>query len=141
MTFSQKKEWEATLNKELPKLSELIEFLNKRTQLLEALNVSDQVHIRNHYQPKSKPRGNQSNKLTSCNASVTMDKKFTIQCFLCKGSHALYQCSDFLNLSVAERINKIRDLKLCLNCMKSKHSAENCKANSCRYIPSIPDYI
>jgi len=35
------------------------------------------------------------------------------------------------NNNVAARIQKIKDLKLCENCLKNNHSADNCKARKC----------
>jgi uncharacterized CHY-type Zn-finger protein len=66
------------------------------------------------------------------NASVIDEGKGPLQCFMCKKNHSLYQCIEFLNLPVVERITRVKSLKLCANCLKRNHNAEKCKASSCR---------
>ncbi|XP_048514357.1 uncharacterized protein LOC125501757 [Athalia rosae] len=48
------------------------------------------------------------------------------------GSHFIYFCPKFLGLTIEERINEARRLKLCLNCLRSDHFVQTCKGGSCR---------
>ncbi|XP_055622604.1 uncharacterized protein LOC129766161 [Toxorhynchites rutilus septentrionalis] len=55
-----------------------------------------------------------------------------VTCFVCKGSHFLNRCEQFLGLSSANRLGKIKALGLCLNCFSNKHHVHECKSSSCR---------
>ncbi|RLU19427.1 hypothetical protein DMN91_007984 [Ooceraea biroi] len=41
-------------------------------------------------------------------------------------------CSEFLRLSVQERLAIVKQKQLCINCLKSGHYAKECKASKCR---------
>ncbi|XP_011879669.1 PREDICTED: uncharacterized protein LOC105568535, partial [Vollenhovia emeryi] len=66
-------------------------------------------------------------KVTTAHAAIT-----GIKCMQCKGDHQIYQCKAFKELSVAERLDKVKSLRLCLNCLKGKHVARECLASGCR---------
>lgn len=66
-------------------------------------------------------------KVSVAHAAVT-----NVKCLNCKGDHQIYQCKNFKELSVAERLSKVRNLKLCLNCFKGKHFAKDCSAGGCK---------
>lgn len=66
------------------------------------------------------------------NASEIDEAKGPLQCFMCKKNHSLYQCIEFLNLPIVERITRVKSLKLCANCLKRNHNTTKCKASSCR---------
>jgi hypothetical protein len=44
----------------------------------------------------------------------------------------LYQCPQFLNLVIAQRVTH-REWKVCENCFRKGHKASQCKARACRY--------
>lgn len=52
-------------------------------------------------------------------------------CPMCQGSHALYKCRAFADISVDERSKKVRDWKRCLNCFSLKHIAFDCQRPGC----------
>lgn len=55
-----------------------------------------------------------------------------IKCAKYKGEHQLYQCKTFKELPVTEHLNKVKSLKLCLNCLKGKYFAKDCFAGRCK---------
>lgn len=118
------KEWEGNINsKTLPTFKELTNFLSKRCQMLEAVtrrNLSMQPS--NSYNSRPGP-----GKMTTSHASIT-----NVKCPNCKGDHQIYHCKAFKELAVAERLNKVKSMKLCLNCLKGKHIAKDCLANGCK---------
>lgn len=116
------KEWESSLDsKQVPKFDELIEFLTKRCETLEAV-----ARRSLSMESSSKPR-QMAGKTTNAHAAV-----ISVKCAHCKGDHQIYQCKTFKELPVTDRLNKVRSLKLCLNCLKGKHFAKCCNAGHCR---------
>ncbi|XP_018373979.1 PREDICTED: uncharacterized protein LOC108768150 [Trachymyrmex cornetzi] len=116
------KEWEGTLqSKQLPTFQELIEFLTRRCETLETVarrNPSIELN--------SKSRQT-SSKFTTAHAAITVNK-----CAHCKGEHWIYQCKGFKELSISDRLSRVKALKLCLNCLKDKHIARECTAGNCK---------
>lgn len=54
-------------------------------------------------------------------------------CIKCNESHFLYQCPEFLKLSISARIEEAKNLQLCLNCLKNtNHDAKSCRSRSCK---------
>ena len=62
----------------------------------------------------------------------TVPSKFSPSCYVCKGSHYLSRCEQFLRLSHTDRFVKVKSLGLCLNCLSNKHHVQDCKGSSCR---------
>lgn len=44
-------------------------------------------------------------------------------CVICKRDHRIYVCSQFRELSVDDKRNKVKELSLCFNCLGIKHTA------------------
>lgn len=54
------------------------------------------------------------------------------KCPNCKGSHAIYNWEQFLNLQPLERISIVKRLKLCSNCLKDNYFLKDCRSYPCR---------
>lgn len=117
------KEWENTLESTMmPGFNELITFLTKRCQTLEAVaNQHQQSQVSNNIRKVGQ------NKATAAHATVTSAK-----CFYCKGEHQMYQCKTFQSLPVSKRKNQVKLKGLCLNCLRSKHLVKDCVASNCK---------
>lgn len=55
-----------------------------------------------------------------------------MSCEVCNGSHFVYKCVQLLKLSVNDRIEKVKHLHLCLNCLRSNHTFAKCLSQGCR---------
>jgi hypothetical protein len=53
-----------------------------------------------------------------------------ISCYLCNGSHPIYNCDQFLRLPIKERIKKVKGLKLCSNCLRNSYADKNCQSRA-----------
>ncbi|XP_066261326.1 uncharacterized protein [Euwallacea similis] len=53
-------------------------------------------------------------------------------CPKCKGNHPIYMCKKFREREVQERIERIKELKLCFNCLRSDHQSKPCLAGTCK---------
>lgn len=47
-------------------------------------------------------------------------------CNICKSSHALYKCPNFLGMSLDQRWEFVKTNKLCINCLRNNHLASKC---------------
>ena len=56
-----------------------------------------------------------------------------VDCLKCGGNHRLYQCKEFLDLSVDERRQIVSTKNLCFNCLQEGHYTQNCRSTfTCR---------
>jgi hypothetical protein len=57
-----------------------------------------------------------------------------LHCTFCKNDdHTIFQCNEFTKLNVQERNAQARNLKLCLNCLRTNHFVSNCQSKfKCR---------
>lgn len=99
-------EWERVApGKEPPSRQQLFDFLERQSQVLEALNYSGEPFLNN----PSKVQQKSSN------------------CLTCSQPHFTYQCPTFKALSVYDRINKISSLSKCKNCFLD-HKTNACES-------------
>ncbi|XP_063900182.1 uncharacterized protein LOC135119722 [Zophobas morio] len=137
LDYTSRKEWQATLNSEIPKLTDLISFLEKRCELLESMQ---QISVNKTHSIDVNKHNNNSNK--NCQRESTTKQRILVQtinknilrCNYCKSElHLIFQCTEFVNLSVEQRLSHINKVKSCTNCLKSNHIVSNCKSsNTCK---------
>ncbi|XP_055589857.1 uncharacterized protein LOC129742036 [Uranotaenia lowii] len=119
---------EQSSSNEQDTIKELLEFLQRRIRVLEALPTKQTEprgpqQVNNPSRPRLLPR-------ISHNAVQFSGK----QCVACNAHHPLYTCSTFQRLKVADREALIRSHALCRNCFRSGHQAKDCQSKfSCRY--------
>ena len=56
------------------------------------------------------------------------------KCVVCAGLHQLWNCEEFKRKSYADRINTLREYRLCDNCFKMGHIARGCLQKSACYV-------
>jgi hypothetical protein len=135
LDYSTKKDWEATLDtSEMPKLSDLKDFLEKRCQFLASVNVINKNHTKAPQQVGQSNNQKLSDNKTRVNVYHAQSvKDGNVTCHFCKGEHPIYQCSQLLDLSITERKKQVKNHKLCFNCLFNNHQVQNCKSKySCR---------
>ncbi|CAH2108130.1 unnamed protein product [Euphydryas editha] len=121
------RQWEEHRNllKEVPTLAEFNRFLSNRADLLETIDESKPKQVKSD-QSKSK------NFLVVSGNSDTENRKLN-KCPMCKGTHILFHCDKFRDLSIEKRIAKVKDLKVCFNCLRPGHINTKCRLSHCRY--------
>lgn len=116
-------EWKKVKDKKsLPKLTDCVAVLERQCDLYESINnhrnVKDQVpHHRRSVVMKVEER----------------------RCHVCSsGKHIAYQCKKLLDLAIPDRIELIKNLKLCVNCLSNAHSKQKCTSRSrCKHCSSL----
>lgn len=113
------REWEKhkVINK-IPKLSDIQQFLQNKADFLETLELNVVGHTKKDIKSNVKHYSlYSSNK--SCN-------------FCNKSDHYIYKCDTFLKLTIPERLSKVKELKLCINCLCNGHDVKRCQSGGCR---------
>ncbi|XP_062703568.1 uncharacterized protein LOC134286023 [Aedes albopictus] len=106
-------------------VKELLDFLQRRIQILESLPAKPEMKRDSTSQEKRKPFFQR----TSHNAIQSNSAK----CPSCSEVHGLHICPDFLKLPMSNRESFLRSHSLCRNCLKGGHIARDCSSKySCR---------
>ncbi|XP_050525660.1 uncharacterized protein LOC126896710 isoform X2 [Daktulosphaira vitifoliae] len=111
----------------LPTIIELVEFLEKRFKILEAIESSKAINQRNATAPATHSQDVRKSMVRSNAYAVTNSDK---KCFNCHSNHSVYRCTSLLALSVVERIKRISERNLCRNCLQA-HPKKICLARGC----------
>ena len=136
MDYATAHEWQLRRpDTELPSYAEVMEFLSSRCiafesseTLLNRVNTDkDCQHNKSLNTKKSTDRGYLKGALLAANDS------FDQKCACCSSIHKLFSCTKFKDLSVSERLNLVRDAKLCFNCLYPYHTVNKCRSRySCQ---------
>ncbi|XP_023236884.1 uncharacterized protein LOC111635960 isoform X2 [Centruroides sculpturatus] len=103
---------------DVPKLDNLISFLEKRSQILENINKTTFVKPRCS-QDRVKPK------------SLFIKYNSMSHCILCKQNHPVYTCDSFLRLEASQRNDVVAKNNLCFNCLSDRHKLSSCNSKSC----------
>uniref|UniRef100_A0A8D8VD93 Peptidase aspartic putative domain-containing protein n=1 Tax=Cacopsylla melanoneura TaxID=428564 RepID=A0A8D8VD93_9HEMI len=128
------KEWELSIHHiqdELPTLNQFLEFLLKHSRVQEAVQFTSDNR-------SGDSAGDSAGKSTSkeprkgmCLTSPIMKSPIpssNLHCPYCKSNHHLYLCDMFKSLSVQDRFSKVKNLRLCVNCLSPSHAVTNCNS-------------
>lgn len=99
-------------------------FLKSRADLLETLERRKGAEIQDKVD-SWKPRGNKHN---SGSKGLVANE---VKCCVCKGNHFISNCTEFLKLSLNDRVERAKRLKLCLNCLRGGHFCRFCRSSPC----------
>ncbi|XP_055589044.1 uncharacterized protein LOC129741345 [Uranotaenia lowii] len=118
------REWETTNSTTVrPTYKQLLEFIHKRSRLIQTLMLSQ--NNPSHSEP---PKPSKSRLTTAHVASDNIPR-----CVCCKRAHFLFQCSQFTNdFTPRQRFEMVKKNGLCINCMKGTHLAKDCSSGSCK---------
>lgn len=113
-------------NKSTQRIDNLLTFLEKRFQTLEA--VGKKVGVIHSNSPKN----NKTLKPTMATALISTSKEPTMKLCDCKESHPIYKCPSFLASTPDDRYKLIKAKKRCINCFKEGHVAKECTSRKCK---------
>lgn len=114
--------WKEHINfsKDLPTLEIFITFLKGQAELLES--VEHTSARRRHSEPLN----------TRTRTFITNTQSTTQKCSYCQQPHPIYQCLKFKSLSLHVKLQKVKQLNLCSNCLRQGHEVSQCKFGPCR---------
>ncbi|XP_055527215.1 uncharacterized protein LOC129719831 [Wyeomyia smithii] len=115
----------------LVKWQEMVDFLQNRCRILENLEQDHKVASRSNSN-SIKPSGGKwkPNVLVSSNRDY--DNKGKFSCFDCSGGHYINECRNFLSKSPTQRFQRVKELKLWVNCFSNRHVVVACKSSLCK---------
>ena len=136
----------ANIVTEIPTYQSLFQFLENKCKVLESLpqlpTMKKPVYQNNFQGQRSsyqtinagqRPPYKSQNSPFSALAGTAENKDTPIKCYKCNQSHVLSKCTSFLNLSPSDRLNFVKQKKLCLACFHSSHEVDTCNSRySCR---------
>lgn len=96
-----------------PVLGDLIAFVEKRASLLNSIECR-----------QDSPR----NKFQGSRVSRTLTAQTSFCCTMCNGRHTIYNCDNFGKLDAKSKLDKAKQMQLCLNCLTKGHYTRRCKS-------------
>lgn len=121
---STKRDWEKhTCNDADPTIESFMAFLNHKCQLLQTLESKSQPN---------KVEAKRFEYKTASHMNINQLNSKNQKCIFCGGTHLIYFCNKFLDLSIKARYEGSRKLNICINCLKPGHIAVNCKSSTCK---------
>lgn len=122
-TFREWEEKKAKTSDVLPTFTEFMDFLRARADFLENLEL-----CKDKVEKMSVDRNYNHKRVFNAQNSPFSNNS----CVLCAGGHVLPKCSSFLKLSKNERVDKVKLLHLCFNCLKTGHAYTDCTSSRCQ---------
>lgn len=128
LDFESLSKWQESIaSTQPPTLSQLMKFIDRRSQVLESASILPMKV------PNQIPSKQQKSKQCSLTSSSADNKGSGKQCSYCdKSGHFIYRCYQFKKLSILDRISEARKRKICVNCLRPGHFADNCPSNPCK---------
>ena len=119
LDYVTRRQWELTsTGDDIQTMDQLKKFLEERANALEAAGKSNKT--------SNQEKIHQEKPIQNYHASSQ-------NCPACKADHKLVMCEQFKHLSLAEKREKVKLLKLCFNCLRLGHQTKDCKSkNTCR---------
>lgn len=125
LDFAEQRDWQDFVKnrtpQDMPKLSEFLKFLTERCHSLRMLKQNKERTVNEKQTAINKKKVNLAAITEACKTET---------CKICAKNHPIYKCEEFLKMSIPERMAKVREKKFCLNCLKTGHYAQNCKAST-----------
>uniref|UniRef100_A0A2H1WRL5 SFRICE_037025 n=1 Tax=Spodoptera frugiperda TaxID=7108 RepID=A0A2H1WRL5_SPOFR len=125
------RDWEKERNNitHIPTLHDFNTFLKNRADILETVEESS-TH-KKQQQTQRRHSDITHNRPKTFLVSQTQ-KQARFKCPVCKGHHTIYQCTKFKSMPIETRIEQVKQLNLCTNCLRSGHDEQRCRLSSCR---------
>lgn len=122
---NSRREWETiTAKEEVAPVEVLIEFLESRFKILEAIETCKNINIRQG----AYKFNNHNKQLNEKSSSLVIGNNKG--CYICQAPHTIYKCPVFIALPVTERIKRVAEMKLCKVCLR-QHVPKKCNGKNC----------
>ncbi|XP_050516179.1 uncharacterized protein LOC126891043 [Diabrotica virgifera virgifera] len=127
---------------QIPTLKNFFDFIDKRCVILENLSSFENANEKKHNVQENKTAAFKPkvNLHASCESNARPlsprnrphsrpnSPNFNATCVICNGAHRIYSCARFTALPPRERINSVKQKKLCFNCLGHQHSIKDCRS-------------
>ncbi|CAG9109031.1 unnamed protein product [Plutella xylostella] len=128
------KDWEMQRgpNNAIPTFSEFNSFIKNRAAWLESIEENHQKLRRYSDTPPVRAKTFVANYSNSAHASGSNPSQNSYFCPICKQSHSIYECTKFRSMTIEGRMDKVKQLNLCQNCLRKGHDETHCWRGSCK---------
>ena len=117
------KEWQLTnVDGKMKTTDDLRQFLERRARALEASTRQPGI--------KREALGSEDIDIKNKSEHCQSYQSTSMVCSFCKQSHRIYTCPKFLILSIADKYEKVKELRLCFNCLEEGHGIKTCTSKS-----------
>nr|XP_029730562.1 uncharacterized protein LOC115267597 [Aedes albopictus] len=117
-----RREWEAASSGSVPPSYSMLEnFVSDRCQMLDAIPLKRKSYSETF--PPAKRIKQEGRALTITKPPQT--------CAVCRGEHFVGSCNRYRAKSLEEKHKMVKRLSLCFNCLKSNHTAAECRSRGC----------
>ncbi|XP_062530828.1 uncharacterized protein LOC119630214 isoform X1 [Bombyx mori] len=125
--------WEEHRNKlsEPPTLNQFIFFIENQINLLEKIEENSKINLKSKETNNNNYNNKSTNYIIQSNSNQIQSNHS--KCPLCNENHLLYTCKTFRSLPTEVRIEKAKNLKVCMNCLRLGHTDRTCKLSHCKY--------
>ena len=144
-------EWDARTVDDVgvPSIHKWVDFLRKRvanapTKASDTVTVKESSTHNNSRQRKQPTKGARVYNNHSEPASKGYNNKqqkagyVKPQCSLCNAGHHVFQCKQFLEMTVTQRRDHVSGANLCFNCLRTGHVAKECQSSfKCRICKKV----
>ncbi|XP_062704435.1 uncharacterized protein LOC134286779 [Aedes albopictus] len=118
--------WESTLaHGVLPEYKDTIGWLKQRCLVLERCESASSASVVQKSLANAKTGASLKPVARSSNAVTSQGE---VVCELCNGPHLNFKCTEFRNMTVAQRYAKVREANVCFNCLRKGHRSSNCQS-------------
>jgi hypothetical protein len=116
-----------------PTLEHFYTFLRDRATILENVQT-DHTYVNDKGQKQQSTSLNLKAFVTSSSSPRYQSSSSAVGliCQACNGDHRLYTCEKFKAMTIAERNDMVYKWKICANCLRSGHFANQCNLGGCR---------
>ncbi|XP_024876784.1 uncharacterized protein LOC112457783 [Temnothorax curvispinosus] len=126
-----RRKWRSHIkDKEDITVASLTEFLEERCSIIEpetSRSVSGKPQRNKSMSQQRKVDG------STAFASTSKENRSMRKCTFCdEESHMMYACNKFKDLTVLQRISAVNERKLCRNCLRPNHFAQDCQSSACK---------
>ena len=132
--------WETSQDlREMPTMADVLEFLERRSRGIINLQQNQPSGSGNQEQKNNKSNSSAQNgaksKQQKWKSGATNENE--LSCHNCKQPHPMHRCSQFRNMTLNQRRDRVRELRVCFNCFKPTHSAnsQSCQFGECKHCP------
>lgn len=121
-------EWEVKIPRgEIPKVAELLDFLDLRFHILEAVETAKNITKTSNIVNDNK---NVNRKSRFDKYSLAFTTSSEVKCYVYNSLHKIYKCPTFIALTIDNRLKKTTELGLCKICL-GRHEKKKCLARHC----------
>ena len=137
LDYQTRVKWKEYIQGTFPTMEILLDFLHCREKVLETNKSMSKDEKSERGVPRNDNTNRSGNRVRQANSNQNRAAStYSIQtrpfCHICKNSHFTQNCEQLVKATIPERLDIVKNLNLCYNCLRSNHSVNECNASTCK---------